>query len=165
MATSFELPINRFLYRIEEDREFFQYFNLSEMEAMQLARHRAENYLRDAIDRMMIDGMPDIDFTDVDDITEEFNADLTSREVFILASLMYEFYLRKDIAKLKTYSVNYTSSDLRVFDPSNARSTFKALYDGVVQENEKLLDQYRCTDRLTGAFKGINFASYDEEDT
>lgn len=165
MATSFELPINRFLYRIEEDREFFQYFNLSEMEAMQLARHRAKNYLRDAIDRMMIDGMPDIDFTDIDDITEEFNADLTSREVFILASLMYEFYLRKDIAKLKTYSVNYTSSDLRVFDPSNARSTFKALYDGVVQENEKLLDQYRCTDRLTGAFKGINFASYDEEDT
>lgn len=165
MATSFELPINRFFYRIEEDREFFQYFNLSETAAMQLARQRAMHYLRDAIDKMMLDGMPAVDFTDYDEAAAEFNIDLTSREIFLLASLMYEFYLRKDIAKLKTYNVNYTSTDLRVFDPSNARSTFKALYDSVAQENERLLDQYRSTDRLTGGFKTIDFAAYGEEDS
>lgn len=164
MATSFELPINRFFHRIEEDREFFQYYNLSDTAAFQLAQTRAMSYLHNAIDRMMMDGMPTVDFSDIDDAAAQFNIDLTSREVFILASLMYEFYLEKDIAKLKTYNVNYTSTDLKVFDPSNARNSFKALYDGVVLKNEKLLDQYRNTDRLTGAFKTIDFSAYGEED-
>lgn len=163
MATPFELPINRFLYRIEEDREFFQYFQLSDAAAFQLAQTRAMHYLHDAIDKMMLDGMPEIDFTDYDEAVAEFNVELTSREVFILASLMYEFYLSKDIAKLKTMNVNYTHTDLKVFDPSNARNSFKALYDGVVQENMRLLDQYRNTDRLTGAFKKIDFSAYEED--
>lgn len=164
MATSFEQPINRFFVRIEEDREFFDYYNLSDTAAFQLAQTRAKNYLRDAIDKMMIEGMPEIDLTDVDETLAQFNEDLTSREVYILACLMYEFYLAKDIARLKTYSVNYTSSDLKVFDPSNARTTFQALYDGVVAKNVLLLDQYRNTNRLTGAYKTIDYAAYDDEE-
>lgn len=162
MATSFEQPINRFFNRIEEDREFFQYYNLSDVAAFQLAQSRAMNYLRNAIDKMMMDGMPEVDFTDYDETIAEFNFDLTSREVFILASLMYEFYLEKDIAKLKTYNVNYTDTELKVFDPSNARSTFREIYNDVVTRNEHLLDQYRNTDRLTGAFKTIDYAAYDD---
>lgn len=166
MATSFELPINRFFYRIEEDRDFFQYYNLSESAAFQLAQRRALHYLHDAVDKMMMVCTPDIDLSDMDEPAAQFNADLTSREIFILASLMYEFYLEKDIAKLKTYNVNFTSTDMKVFDPSNARSTFQALYDGVVAKNELLLDQYRNTDRLTGAFKTIDYSAYsDEEDS
>ena len=164
MATLFEEPIGRFFRRIEEDREFFQYNNLSETAAFQLATTRANNYLRDAVDKMMIDGMPDVDFYDYDEKIASFNFDLTAREIFILSSLMYEFYLAKDIAKLKTYTVNYTHVDLKVFDPSNARKTFKELYDGVIEENKRLLDQYRNTDRLTGAYKTIDYASYDEGD-
>ena len=164
MATPFEAPISRFLYRVEEDRDFFQYFNLDDVEALQLARKRAQNYLYDAADRIMMECAPDIDFTDMDDTLAQFNADLTSREVFLLSSLMYEYYLAKDIAKIKTYSVNYTATDLRVFDPSNARTSFMEIYNGVKAENEKLLDLYRNTDRLTGAAKSIDFASYDEED-
>ena len=164
MATSFEKPIDRFFYRIEEDREFFQYFNLDDDQAMQLARRRASHYLMDAIDRMMLDGMPDVNFTDYDETVAEFNIYLTTREIFILASLMYEYYLEKDIAKIKTYSVNYTHADLKVFDPSNARTSFMEIYNGVKMQNEKLLDSYRNTDRLTGAFKGIDFAAYSEEE-
>lgn len=165
MATSFELPINRFFARIEEDREFFQYYNLSDTAAFQLAQRRATNYLHNAIDKMMLEGMPEIDLSDIDEAAAEFNADLTSREVYILASLMYEFYLEKDIAKLKTYNVNYTATNLKVFDPSNARSTFQSLYDGVVEKNRLLLDQYRNTDRLTGAYKSINYSAYNEEES
>lgn len=164
MATSFELPIERFFYRIEEDRDFFQYLNLDETHAMQLARRRASHYLMNAVDRLMMDGMPDIDLTDCDLVLAEFNADLTSKEVFLLASLMYEYYLEKDIAKLKTYTVNYTHVDLKVFDPSNARSSFMEMYNSVKAQNEKLLDTYRNTDRLTGAFKAIDFSSYSEEE-
>ena len=165
MATSFEKPINRFFYRIEEDREFFRYFDLDETAAMQLAHQRATHYLMDAIDRIMIDGMPAIDFGDYDEVLAEFNEDLTSKEIYLLASLMYECYLSKDIAKLKTYTVNYTHVDLKVFDPSNARNSFMEMYESVRLQNERLLDMYRCTDRLTGQFKTIDFASYDEEDS
>lgn len=162
MATSFEKPIGRFLRRIEEDRDFFQYYSLTDEQAMELAKYRADAYLHNAIDRIMLDGQPEIDFSDVDEGNQVFNVDLTSREVFILASLMYEYYLDKDISKIKTYNVNYTDTELRVFDPSNARSTFQALYDDVCEKNVALLDSYRSTDRNSGALRGINYSSYDE---
>lgn len=162
MGTSMMEPINRFLRRVEEDRDFFQYFMLSDEEALSLARHRARNYLEDAIDRMMIDGRPTVDMTDIDEDTFSFNIDLTRSEVFILASLMYEFYLAKDISRIKTQSVNYTGSELKVFDPSNARSTFLKLYENVQAQNEMYLDTYRNTDRNTGGFIAINTTSVDE---
>lgn len=46
MGTPFLEPINRFLRRIEEDRDFFQYFQLSGDEALDLARRRARNIWR-----------------------------------------------------------------------------------------------------------------------
>lgn len=162
--TPFELPIDRFFHRIEEDREFFQYFNLSDTAAFQLAQMRAKNYLFDAIDRFILDGMPSIDLTDYDEAAAEFRVDLTSREIFILSSLMYEFYLEKDIARLKTYNVNFTSTELKVFDPSNARSTFQALLDGVRAKNDRLLDQYRSTDRESGQYREIDYSVLAEED-
>lgn len=162
MGTSMMEPINRFLRRVEEDRDFFQYFMLSDEEALSLARHRARNYLEDAIDRMMIDGRPTVDMTDIDEDTFSFNIELTRSEVFILASLMYEFYLAKDISRIKTQSVNYTGSELKVFDPSNARSTFLKLYENVQAQNEMYLDTYRNTDRNTGGFIAINTTSVDE---
>lgn len=164
MATSFEKPVERFLRRIEEDRDFFQYYSLTDEQAMELAKYRADAYLHNAIDRIMLDGQPEIDFSDIDEETQIFNVDLTSREVFLLASLMYEYYLDKDISKIKTYNVNYTSTELRVFDPSNARSTFKDLYDGVCEKNVALLDSYRSTDRLTGALRSIDYISYDDSE-
>lgn len=165
MATSFMVPINRFFRRIEEDREFFDYYQLSGDEAMNLATTRARNYLRDAIDRVMLDGKPDIDFTDVDDAAYEFHEDLTSKEIYLLASLMYEYYMGKDIARIKTFSTNYTAKELNVFSPSEARTSFNSLYRDVCAKNEVLLDTYRNTDRLTGAYKGISYADYDEEDS
>ena len=90
-----------------------------------------------------------------------FTADLTAQEVYILASLMYRQYLDRDIAYLATLSVNYTSTDLRVFDPSNARKTFAALYQSVCAECDRLVDTYRNTDRLKNVFAGIDFDQYD----
>lgn len=163
MATPFVTVIDRFFNRIEEDRDFFEYYSLSDGEAMQLANRRAMFYLRNAVDRMILEGTPEIDFTDTDEMLAQFSEDLTSREVFILASLMYEYYLEKDIAKIKTMDRSFTPTELRVFDASNARTSFKALYDGVCENNRLLLDSYRNTDRLTGQYKGIDFSSYDDE--
>lgn len=165
MPTPFSIPIERFLHRIEEDRDFFQYFNLSNEEAMSLAYVRSKHYLADAADRIMIECSPEIDFCDRDDVLEQFAEDLTPKEVFLIASIMYEYYLAKDIAKLKTYEVNYTGSNLRVFSPSEARDSFRAIYQDVCSQNEALLDLYHNTNRLTGAYKGIDYASYNEEES
>lgn len=156
MGTPFLEPINRFLRRIEEDRDFFQYFQLSDDEALDLARRRARNYLEDAIDRMIMDGRPSVDLTDIDEGSFSFNIELTRSEVFLLSSLMYEYYLDKDISRIKTLNVNYTGTELRVFDPSNARSSFLQLYENVQRQNEKLLDTYRNVNRETGEFISIN---------
>nr|DAW19890.1 MAG TPA: hypothetical protein [Caudoviricetes sp.] len=156
MGTPFLDPINRFLRRIEEDRDFFQYFQLSDDEALDLARRRARNYLEDAIDRMMMDGRPSVDLTDIDEGSFSFNIELTRNEVFLLSSLMYEYYLDKDISRIKTLNVNYTGTELKVFDPSNARSSFLQLYENVQRQNENLLDTYRNVDRETGEFISIN---------
>ncbi len=161
MGTPFLEPINRFLRRIEEDRDFFQYFHLSDDEALALARQRARNYLEDAIDRMMMDGRPSVDLTDIDEGSFSFNIELTRNEVFLLSSLMYEYYLDKDISRIKTMNVNYTGTELRVFDPSNARSSFLQLYENVQRQNEKLLDTYRNVDRETGDFISINSATVE----
>ena len=93
MATPFVTVIDRFFNRIEEDRDFFEYYSLSDGEAMQLANRRAMFYLRNAVDRMILEGTPEIDFTDTDEMLAQFSEDLTSREVFILASLTYEYDL------------------------------------------------------------------------
>ena len=162
MGTPFLEPINRFLRRIEEDRDFFQYFQLSDDEALDLARRRARNYLEDAIDRMMMDGRPSVDLTDIDEGSFSFNIELTRNEVFLLSSLMYEYYLDKDISRIKTLNVNYTGTELRVFDPSNARSSFLQLYENVQRQNEKLLDTYRNVNRETGEFISINSVTVEK---
>ena len=111
---------------------------------------------------LMLKCVPDVDFNDRDDVTQEFNFDWTNSEVFLIGSLMYEMYLDRDIARLKCLMVNYTPTDLKVFDPSNARSTFLAMYESVCNKNALLIDDYASRDRLTGKLKGIDYASYDE---
>lgn len=76
---------------------------------------------------------------------------------------MYEQYLFRDFSYLKTLNVNYTPTEMRVFDPSNARATFLNIYNTVCATNEKYIDIYKNSDRTTGALKSINFASYDSE--
>lgn len=156
--------ITSFFARIEKDRDFFDYYNIiDEDEIMEIARTRAINYLHEAIARVIIDTTPSIEFKIITNENNEsfFEDDLTEQEKFILVSLMYEYYLGRDISYLKILDVNYTSSDLRVFDPSNARRTFMEMYQEVCAQNKTLLDRYKNTDRLTGKFKTINFDLYD----
>jgi len=120
---------------------------------------RCMNFLDEAINRLIIEATPSVDFTDRTD--EQFNFDLTNSELVIIPSLMYEQYLFRDFSYLKTLNVNYTPTEMRVFDPSNARLTFLDIYNTVCRNNEKYLDIYKNSNRLTGALKSINFADYD----
>ena len=63
-TTSFDTIISRFLKRIEKDRDFFSYFNVSVSEAQELVMQQATGYLCDAIDLLTSKCEPDVDFYD-----------------------------------------------------------------------------------------------------
>lgn len=161
--TSFNILIDRFFHRIETDRDFFNYFNLTDNEAMELANQRAEALLYEATALLSLRTTHDINFADINYKDKCFNFDLTDKEIILVSSFMYQQYLERDIAKLKVLSVNYTSSNLKVFDPSNARSTFRELYEKVCADNDLLLDEYNNKDRETNQFIRIDYGSYEED--
>ena len=160
MATAFSVPIEAFFLRVEADRSFFNYLNLTDVQALELATQRATGYLHEACAKILFEAPSGSDFSNYDDEAETFGFDLTKREIFLLASLMYEMYMSRDIAKIKCLSRDYTSKDLRVFDPSNARKTFLDLYASVCDQNQALLETYRDTDS-SGQWKLIDFAGLD----
>lgn len=157
MGTLYSVPINLFLKRVEKDINFFNYFNLDDIEAMELANERAMTYLGEAIGRVMLECQPTVDFTDANDELQSFNFDFSAQEKLVIPSLMYEYYLNRNIAYLALQSVDYTPTELRVFDKSNARKSFIEMYDKVCKENERLLEEYRNRNRTTGAFVGIDY--------
>lgn len=174
MATSSSDVIDAFLLRVELDRKFFHYRCIDEDEGLEVARFRAKNFLIEACGRMMLEAMPTVNLTPKTIVvtsnsngyeteTEDFgwDFDLTPGEIFLLASLMCEQYMARDFAHLKTLNVNFTGTELRVFDPSNARKTFLAMYESVKARNEYLIDLYKNSDRLTGRYTQIDFASAD----
>ena len=161
--TSFDTIIDMFMHRVEEDRRFFNYAGLTDQQSYDLAYERAQTYFDEAVALLIFKGRPQVDFTDCDAELRRFNFDLTAGEKYLLSSLMYMQHLDRSIAYLKTLSVNYTSTDLRVFDPSNARKTFLNMYLTVKAECDDLLDIYRSTGRSDGRYIGIDFAALDPE--
>lgn len=162
MTTPFETLIQRFFRRIEKDREFFNYLNMSDDDAMSLAIERARGLLFEAIELINLKAVPSVDFNDYDESLQCFNFELTNNEIMLISSFMYQQYLERDIAKLKCLSVNYTSSNLKVFDPSNARSTFESLYNNVCDKNEILLDEYNSKDRENNQLLSIDYSKYGD---
>lgn len=163
MGTSYQTILDAFYHRIEKDKEFFNYFNLTDAEALALAKQRALSYMDEALARITFECQPSVDFSDRNDTSETFGFDLSKIEIFLISSLMYQSHLERDITYLKTLNVNYTSTDLRVFDPSNARSTFMDMYKSVCDQNEALMDKYKNLDRDTGTYKVVDFNAYDDE--
>lgn len=159
--TLYSTIFEQFFHRIEEDRDFFNYFELSDEEMMKVANARASAYMEEAVSRITIQCFPTIDFSVRNADNTAFVADLTTSEQYLIASLMFEQYIERDIAYLKRLSVNYTSTELRVFSPDNWRQSFNELYGRVSMQNIGLMNHYRNTDRLTGAYRTINFASFD----
>lgn len=175
MATLSTTVIDAFLLRVELDRKFFNYRDVDEDDGLEVAKFRAKNFLVEACGRMMLEGMPSVNFTpvtvtvtatgensgDEEETGLGWDFDLTAGEIYLLSSLMYEQYMERDIAHLKTMNVNFTGTEMRVFDPSNARKTFLSMYESVKARNAELLDIYRNSDRLTGLYSKIDFSSYD----
>ena len=161
MGTPFSTLIDTFLHMVEKDKSYFRYFELTDSEAMALAEQRAGYFLDEAVNRLIFEGHPTVDFTNVNTETQSFNFDLTVRELTLLPSLMYQVYLERDIAYLKTLSVNLVDKNLKTYDPSNARQSFLSLYNVVATRNAAWIDDYKNSDRASGNFNQMVFAAYD----
>lgn len=158
--TSFTTLEDRFVHKVEEDAEFFQYYQTIQAVAEEVTHTRIKGYIFESADLLasQIEGV--VDFTDYNAQEECFNFDLTKKEIYLLTSLMFQVYLSRSVAKLKTWEVNWASSDLKTFDPSNARTTFINMYNRICAENQALIEEYKSRDRETGALIGIDYGSY-----
>lgn len=160
-TTSFDTIISRFLKRIEKDRDFFSYFNVSVSEAQELVMQQATGYLYDAVDLLTSKCEPDVDFYDYDTENQVFNFELTQREIGLLSSLMYEVYFERDESLLKAFKIRMTPSDLNQFSPSSERKTFEDMLSRIKAENINKIAKYVSTDRETGKRKMIDHSQYD----
>ena len=154
--TSFDTIYSRFFDRVEKDPDFFNYFNVSEDQAMEIATLRAASLLKDAVDVLMTKCSPDVDFSDCDNEQGCFNFGVTSVEEKLLCDIMFELYLNKYIATLKPILNTLTASDIKaLYSPNSERKTFQDLCKYLADENEKSISQYISKDRKTGKRKSI----------
>lgn len=158
--TSFQELNDLFFEKIEEDGDFFYYYNLTSSESMQIANERAETYMFQAIAKFWQKCEPEIDIYDYDKDTKTFNFDLTEQEVDVLTNLMIEAYFKARKAKLRAFEIQFTPSDLKVFSPNEDRKTFMEMYQDLKVENEIMMDNYSGKDRMTGASKTIDYTQY-----
>lgn len=158
--TTYEQLFTPFFNRIEKDSTFFSYYNLTENEAMEIAHSRAKNYLLEAITIWQRNCTLDIDIN-LNDELEEISIDLTHNEINLIADLMYEVYISRDIAKLKSMVNALTSTDLKMlYSPANERKTFMDMYNKLKYNNEVAMSSYNSRDRLTGKRKVIDYSKY-----
>lgn len=163
MSTSFEKIINKFFRKIEKDREFFSYYNVTLEDAMQLAKEQANGYLLEAVEKLTDECIPDIDFFDYDEELQVFNFKLTEKEIGLLTDLMREVYFERDFVTLKAFKIAMTPSDLNQFSPASERKTFTDMVNGIKSENVGKISQYASVDRITGKKKLINYSQYNED--
>lgn len=159
-GTHFDVVLDRLLRKIEQDKDFFAYYNVSVTDAQTLVRERAEGYLYDAIDLLTDKCEPDVDFYDYDKNIQQFGFNLTSREIGLLASLMYEVYFTRDEALLKAFKIRMTPSDLNQFSPANERNSFENMLEKIRQKNTNAIAKYVSTDRITGKRKTIDHSQF-----
>lgn len=163
MSTSFEKIINKFFRKIEKDREFFSYYNVTLEDAMQLAKEQANGYLLEAVEKLTDECVPDVDFFDYDEELQVFNFKLTDKEIGLLTDLMREVYFERDFVTLKAFKIAMTPSDLNQFSPASERKTFTDMVNGIKSENVGKISQYASVDRVTGKKKLINYSQYSED--
>lgn len=163
MSTSFEKIINKFFRKIEKDREFFSYYNVTLEDAMQLAKEQANGYLLEAVEKLTDECVHDIDFFDYDEELQVFNFKLTDKEIGLLTDLMREVYFERDFVTLKAFKIVMTPSDLNQFSPASERKTFTDMVNGIKSENVGKISQYASVDRVTGKKKLINYSQYSED--
>jgi len=160
--TAFNDVVQAFYHYIENDVDFFEYFELDEEQSMAVAKQRAMVLLGEAISyikrKLIIENV----FSKVEKVVEDgeeevitymaFTETLTDVEINLLVKAMFLMYLNRDITVLRTFHGVMTSSDLNMYSPANERKTFMAMVQQY-EENLKIeISEYSMLDRETGQY-------------
>lgn len=162
---TFETLYEAFFDKIEKDKDFFSYNNVSVEEALNIAKMRSKRYLQEALSTISLKCTPDKcgkNFVDFNDKEETLNYELTYTELDMIASMMYEKYLFREFSKLKAQANRFITKDFNVFSPANERNSFVAMYEIIKKENEVLIDRYNSIDHLTGNTLLLNYSSIED---
>ena len=161
--THFEEIFDRFYKRVEKDDEFFNYYNVSISNAVQLAHDRAKGCLLDALDILSSTSNLQVDFSDYDEEIETINFKTTKKENKLIVDLMFQVYMERDLPLLHAFKINYTPSDLSVFSPANERNSYEEFIKRLRHNNDIELDDYKNRDRKTGKLKYmIDYPSFGD---
>lgn len=151
--TAFEDVKQAFYSYIENDVDFFSYFELDEEECMEVAGQRADVLLREATSYLSRKiGIENV-FSMIDE--SGFTETLTNNEINLLVKSMFLCYLQRDIVMLRTFHGVMSSSDLNMYSPANERKTYIAMVKQYEDDLKVEISEYVIVDRLTGKFKQI----------
>lgn len=161
-TTSWDIILNRFYKKLEKDEEFFNYYNVSEEQAIELAKQRAEGYLTEVADELyLLTPTPYVNLSDYDDVLRVFNFKMYPSDINLIVELMFTKYMEKDLAKLHAFEINFTPSDLQVFSPANERTSYRNLIEQLHTKNAITIDNYKSHNRKTGELIKIDYSLYE----
>ena len=153
--TAFEDVFNAFYHYIENDVDFFHYFELDEDECMEVAEQRAGVLLNEATSYLSRKMIVESVFSTYDAQEECFTETLSNSEINLLVKAMFLMYLQRDITKLRTFHGVMTSSDLNLYSPANERKTFIDMVQKYETDLKVEISEYQMFDRATGTFVQI----------
>lgn len=168
--TAFSEVIQAFYHYIENDVDFFEYFELTEEESMEVAGQRAEVLLIEAASylsrKMIVENVfsrvkfsADEDIEDNSDVESTvypcFEDTLTDAEINLIVKTMFLMYLQRDLTRLRTFHGVMTSSDLNMYSPANERKTFVEMAQKYEAELKIEISEYQMRDRETGQYVQI----------
>lgn len=162
MNTMYEEIYELFFDRVINDKKFFVP-DIPQEEFEQMAMKRAKSLLMEAIAILLNDGKLDIteiNFMDRDDLMEMFNFELTLIEKQLLADIMLECYIGKDLVTLTDLKTMYfTDKDLKMYSPSEAKKVLISSYNELRLTNRQRIDNYKNRTRLTYRYKPFDYGS------
>ena len=161
----FETLYLAFFDKIEKDKDFFHYNNVTIAYALDVAKMRSKRYLKEALATISLKCTPDKcgkNFIDFDETNEVLNYDLLYTEIDMIASVMYEKYLFREFSKLKARANRFTTKDLKAYSPANERNSFTAMYQVLRKENELMFDAYNSIDHSTGNTLTLDYSSIED---
>jgi len=153
MSTSYDILKDRFFKRLRNDKKFFEYKGLTDIEIGELVDDHFSDLLLQSIEQIYTIGTPQIDLYDVDDIIGQFNKDLTTNEIGLLVSIMYCKYFEEDRNRLHEFMITFKSSELSQLSPANERNSFLAMVNDMSDKVDSNIGKYLSTDRITGKIK------------
>ena len=148
--TEFNDVKQAFYTYIEQDVDFFDYFDLDEDESMEVAGQRSEALLKEATSYLSRKLVVENVFSKTED--DCFSETLTEEEINLLVKTMFLMYLQRDLTVLRTFHGVMTSSDLNMYSPANERKTFVAMVEQYELNLKVEISEYQMKDRLTGNY-------------